>query len=97
MWALRFYRMAGTQPPSPLNSCPESRARCPLALRATDTGFVLEVEERWNQDGEEWRCQEFMRADVPRGAVSALSVNCTGGWEAEQRGKHAARVTLIRP
>jgi hypothetical protein len=64
---------------------------------ATDTGFVLEVEERWNQDGEEWYCREFMRADAPRGVVSALSVYCTGDWDTEQRAKHAASVKLIRP
>ena len=37
----------------------------------TTIGFVLEVEEEWDQDGESWYCRELFRADVadcPRGA-----------------------------
>ena len=69
------------------------RGRCD----ATDRGFVLEVEERWHQDGEDWYCREILRADASGGAVSAISVYCTGDWDAEQRAKHASSVTLIRP
>jgi hypothetical protein len=34
---------------------------------ATTTGFVLEVEEEWEQDGEQWYCRELFRADVADG------------------------------
>lgn len=64
---------------------------------ATATGFVLEFEERWVQDGKDWYSREMARADAPQGRVSALSVYCTGDWDAEQRAKHAASVSLIRP
>jgi hypothetical protein len=64
---------------------------------ATDSGFVLEVEELWNQDGEDWYCRELVRADAREGAIAALSVYCTGDWNAEHRAKHAASITLIRP
>jgi hypothetical protein len=64
---------------------------------ATDSRFVLEVEELWNQDGEDWYCRELVRADAREGAIAALSVHCTGDWNAEHRAKHAASVTLIRP
>jgi hypothetical protein len=70
-----------------------SRWRCD----ATATGFVLEFEERWEQDGKDWYSRELARADAPNGAISALSVYCTGDWDADHRAKHAASVRLIRP
>ena len=63
----------------------------------TPNGFVLEFEERWEQDGKDWYSRELARADAPRGVVSALSVYCTGDWDADHRAKHAASVKLIRP
>ena len=33
----------------------------------TPTGFVLEVEEVWDADGEHWYCRELFRADVADG------------------------------
>ena len=47
-------------------------------LDDTSTGFVLEVEEEWDQDGETRYCRELFRADVADGAISQLSVYCTG-------------------
>lgn len=64
---------------------------------ATESGFVLEFEERWEQDGKDWYAREMVRADVHNGAISEFSVYCTGDWDAEHRTKHAASVTLIRP
>lgn len=64
---------------------------------ATATGFVLEFEERWEQDGKDWYSRKMVRADAPLGAVSAFSVYCTGDWDAEHRARHAAEVTLLRP
>ena len=64
---------------------------------ATETGFVLEFEEQWEQDGKDWSSREIARADAPQGAISALSVYCTGDWDADHRAKHAASVKLIRP
>lgn len=64
---------------------------------ATATGFVLEFEERWEQDDKDWYSRELARADTEQGAVSALSVYCTGDWDAEHRAKHSASVKLIRP
>jgi len=63
---------------------------------ATESGFVLEFEERWQQDGKDWYAREMVRADAPNGAISEFSVYCTGDWDDEQRAKHAASVKLIR-
>jgi hypothetical protein len=64
---------------------------------ATPTGFVIEFEERWEQDGKDWYSREMARADVVDGSVSVLSVYCTGDWDAEHRARHEREVTLIRP
>jgi hypothetical protein len=66
-------------------------------LDRTDAGFVLEVEETWEQGGEKWYCRELFRADVTDGSISELSVYCTGDWDAERVAEHAAAVTLVRP
>jgi hypothetical protein len=44
-------------------------------------GFMLEFEERWEHDGQQWYCREMLRADVTDGKISALTVYCTGDWD----------------
>jgi hypothetical protein len=63
----------------------------------TETGFVLEVEETWDADGDTWYCRELFRADVTDGAISQLTVYCTGDWDSARVAEHRATVTLIRP
>jgi hypothetical protein len=66
-------------------------------LDATATGFVLEVEENWDADGESWYCRELFRADVCDGAICQLSVYCTGDWDTALVARHADAVPLLRP
>jgi hypothetical protein len=66
-------------------------------LDVTATGFVLEVEEQWEQGDDKWYCRELFRADVSDGAVSQISVYCTGDWDGAQVARHAATVQLLRP
>jgi len=63
----------------------------------TPTGFVLEVEELWDQDGNSWYCRELIRADIAEGSISELSVYCTGDWDSERVARHATEVRLLRP
>jgi len=63
----------------------------------TATGFVLEVEEQWEQDGDSWYCRELFRADVAEDGISQMSVYCTGDWDSERVAQHAATVQLLRP
>jgi len=63
---------------------------------ATATGFVLEVEEEWEQDGESWYCRELFRADVTDGAISQISVYCTGDWDRALVARHREAVKLLR-
>jgi hypothetical protein len=64
---------------------------------ATATGFVLEVEEEWDQGGESWYCRELFRADVADGAIAQFSVYCTGDWDQARVQRHREAVRLLRP
>lgn len=64
---------------------------------ATASGFVLEVEEEWEQDGEAWYCRELFRAIIRDGAILDLTVYCTGDWDRSRRAQHAREVRLLRP
>jgi hypothetical protein len=64
---------------------------------ATPSGFVLEVEEEWDDANDHWYCRELLRADVRGDAISQISVYCTGDWNAAQVARHKAEVQLIRP
>lgn len=66
-------------------------------LDPTPTGFVLEVEERWQADGEDWYCRELFRADVHDGRIAELSIYCTGDWDAARQARHRREVRLLRP
>ena len=63
----------------------------------TPTGFVLEVEEAWQDDGDSWYCRELFRADVGLEGITDLAVYCTGNWDSARVAEHAAQVRLIRP
>jgi hypothetical protein len=63
----------------------------------TPTGFVLELEEQWQDGGEQWYCREMFRADVRDASIAHLSVYCTGDWDTARRAEHAREVRLLRP
>jgi len=70
-----------------------TRSRCD----PTPAGFVLELEEQWQQGGEQWYCRELFRAEVRDGAIAQLAVYCTGDWDSARRAEHAREVRLLRP
>jgi hypothetical protein len=61
------------------------------------TGFVLELEEQWRDNGQDWYCREMFRADVRDNSIWSLSVYCTGDWDSARRTEHARQVQLLRP
>ena len=63
----------------------------------TPSGFVLEFEERWNSEGQQWYAREMMRIEVAGGTITEVTVYCTGDWDQARQAEHAAAVTLIRP
>jgi hypothetical protein len=66
-------------------------------VNPTDRGFVIEFEERWEDEGQHWYCREMIRADVIGATIVELSVYCTGDWDEQRQRDHAAAVTLLRP
>jgi hypothetical protein len=69
------------------------RTRCD----PTPNGFVLELEEEWEDGSETWYSRELVRADVASGAIAELAVYCTGDWDRSRRNQHAREVRLLRP
>lgn len=63
----------------------------------TPTGFILEAEERWTQNGKDWYCREMFRADLRGDSICSLSIYCTGDWDTELEAQHAKAVTLLQP
>jgi hypothetical protein len=59
--------------------------------------FVIEMEERWQQDGQDRYCREMARADLRGDAICELSVYCTGDWDEARVAEHRAAVALQRP
>ncbi|MGW6278409.1 hypothetical protein [Kribbella sp. NPDC055071] len=63
----------------------------------TDRGFIIEFEERWHNEGQQWYCREMIRADLTAAGISELSIYCTGDWDEAKQREHAAAVQLVRP
>ena len=63
----------------------------------TATGFVIELEESWRDNDMDWYSREMARADIRGDSIAALSVYCTGDWDAERRAEHSRAVKLLRP
>jgi hypothetical protein len=75
--------------------CPGTVPR--LRYDPIPTGFVLELEEEWDDEAGHWYCREMFRADVRDGSISMLSIYCTGDWDEAHVARHRAEVRLIRP
>jgi len=65
-------------------------------LSHTNTGFVIEFEERWEADGQQWYCREMIRADVVDNVIVEMAVSCTGDWDEATQREHAKAVRLLR-
>ena len=64
----------------------------------TDSGYLVKLEERWEDGGQEWYCREGFVMDLDDdGAISDFTVYCTGDWDEERQREHANTVTLLRP
>jgi hypothetical protein len=63
----------------------------------TTTGFVIEVEEVWDERGDQWYARELIRADVVDGRIAEIAVYCTGDWNSARVAQHAKQVRLLRP
>jgi len=67
-----------------------------VRLDSTPSGFVLEYDEHWPADGDQWYARQLVRADVRGTAICELSVYCTGDWDSATVARHAVEVSLLR-
>jgi ketosteroid isomerase-like protein len=63
----------------------------------TVTGFVTELVGSHREGGEEMTDRKIVLCEVRDGRIAALTVYCSGDWNAELRARHAAEAPLIRP
>jgi hypothetical protein len=64
----------------------------------TETGYLIKLEERWEDGGQQWYCREGFVLDLDEnGAVSDFTLYCTGDWDEARQREHADAVTLLRP
>ncbi len=64
----------------------------------TATGYVVTLEERWEDGGQQWYCREGFVLDLDEdGAIHDFTLYCTGDWDEERQREHAETVTLPRP
>ena len=66
------------------------------ALDRTARGFLVQFEERWEAEGQQWYCRELIHCRVTDGRISEMAVYCTGDWDAAVQEQHAGQVRLIR-
>ena len=64
----------------------------------TETGYLVKLEERWEDGGQQWYCREGFVLDLDEnGAVCDFTLYCTGDWDEARQREHANTVTLLRP
>ena len=63
----------------------------------TVNGFVAEFTGEHPADGDIITFRQLMLCDVRDGQISAMTLYCSGEFNAELRARHAAATTLIRP
>lgn len=66
------------------------------ALDHTSRGFLIQFEERWQAEGQDWYCRELIHGVVTDGRIGELAVYCTGDWDDEVQQRHANQVRLLR-
>jgi len=61
----------------------------------TPTGYVVEIEERWEHQGKSWYARELIRVDLRDDRIAAISVYCTGDWDARKYDDHARSLLRV--
>jgi hypothetical protein len=78
-------------------SHPHPGAVAVRGLDRTSRGFLIEFEERWLAESQEWYCREMIHCEVMGDRITKLSVYCTGDWDEAAQRRHAEQVHLTRP
>lgn len=67
------------------------------ALDRTGRGFLVQFEERWEAEGQQWYCRELIHCVVVAGRIAELAIYCTGDWDEATQRRHVEQVRLLRP
>jgi hypothetical protein len=60
-------------------------------------GFVAEFVGRHEEAGEAMTDRKILLCEVVQGRITDLTIYCSGDWDAELRGRHAAEAPVLRP
>lgn len=63
----------------------------------TAAGFVTEIIIEHDSDDGRITGRELMLCELRGGRIAELTVFCSGEWDADLRGRHAAEAPMIRP
>jgi hypothetical protein len=63
----------------------------------TDTGAIVEIEQRWDADGVELLSRNIHRLEVRDGKIAEWTMYCSGVWSPELRERQAREAPMIRP
>jgi hypothetical protein len=66
-------------------------------LDHTSRGFLIELEERWAAEGQQWYCRELIHGLVAGDRVTELHIYCCGDWDEALQRRHREQVHLARP
>jgi hypothetical protein len=67
-------------------------------VHRSERGYVAQVEERWESEGQQWYCREAYICDLDdQGRITELNYYCTGDWDEIRQPEHAEAVTLLPP
>jgi hypothetical protein len=76
---------------------PDGVATTVITVVPTATGFVTEFLGEHHEAGELLSDRKVLLCQVRGAQISALTIYCSGDWDAELRARHAAEATLLRP
>ena len=76
---------------------PEGAGTTVVRTIPTATGFVSEFVGSHHEGADEITDRKILLAEVAGGRITELTIYCSGDWDAELRGRHAAETDLIRP
>jgi hypothetical protein len=76
---------------------PDGVATVVISVVPTATGFVTEFLGEHTEAGEVLTDRKVCLCQVRGSRITALTIYCSGDWDADLRARHAAEATLLRP
>ena len=97
MWRLQF-EGPGTAFTAQLRAIAEGPVEIEIVRTVpTASGFVTEHVETQHTPRGKITARRIHLCDVHDGQICAVTTYCNGGWDDEQRARHAAEAPMIRP